>query len=92
MANVLNPETESITLNTEMETPTLEPVTEQEQPLQESTSAPEIAAVVTPAVDADAPTEPVAEAAPVVEAAADEEMFAALAAAEALGDTGKEGN
>ena len=29
---------------------------------------------------------------PVVEAAADEEMFAALAAAEALGDTGKEGN
>ena len=28
MANVLNPETESITLNTELETPTLEPATE----------------------------------------------------------------
>ena len=27
MANVLNPETESITLNTELETPTLEPAT-----------------------------------------------------------------
>ncbi len=38
MANVLNPETESTTLNTELETPTLEPVTEQEQPLHESTS------------------------------------------------------
>ena len=31
MANVLNPETESITLNTELETPTLEPATELEQ-------------------------------------------------------------
>ena len=30
MANVLNPETESITLNTELETPTLEPATELE--------------------------------------------------------------
>ena len=44
MANVLNPETESITLNTELETPTLEPATELEnlssddQPLPESTS------------------------------------------------------
>jgi len=38
MANVLNPETESTTLNTEMEIPTLEPATELEQPLPESTS------------------------------------------------------
>ena len=43
MANVLNPETESITLNTELETPTLEPATEHEQPLPESTSTPETA-------------------------------------------------
>ena len=46
MANVLNPETESITLNTELETPTLEPATELEhlasidQPSRESTSNP----------------------------------------------------
>jgi len=64
MANVLNPETESITLNTELET--LEPATEQVQPLPESTSTPETAeavvAVETPALDADAPTEPVVEA------------------------------
>ncbi len=66
MANVLNPETESITLNTELETPTLEPATEQEQPSYESTSNPETAeAVEVPALDADAPTEPVVEAAPV---------------------------
>ncbi len=51
MANVLNPETESITLNTELETPTLEPATELEslqridQPSRESTSNPETAAV-----------------------------------------------
>ncbi|HEX4032576.1 MAG TPA: 30S ribosomal protein S1 [Terracidiphilus sp.] len=38
MANVLNSETESITLNTELETPTLEPATELEQPSYESTS------------------------------------------------------
>ena len=70
MANVLNPETESITLNTEMETPTLEPATEQEQPSSESTSNPETAeAVATEALDADAPTEPVAEAVTQVEAA-----------------------
>jgi small subunit ribosomal protein S1 len=44
MANVLNPETESITLNTELETPTLDPATELasvDQPLPESTSNPE---------------------------------------------------
>jgi len=71
MANVLNPEPESITLNTELETPTLEPATELAQPSSESTSTPETAvAVVSPAMDADAPTvpavEPVAEVAPVV--------------------------
>jgi small subunit ribosomal protein S1 len=63
MANVLNPETESITLNTEIETPTLEPATELEQfaridqPLPESTSTPETAEIPeTPVLDADAPT------------------------------------
>ena len=44
MSNVLNPETESITLNTELETPILEPATEKEQPSYESTSNPETAA------------------------------------------------
>jgi small subunit ribosomal protein S1 len=74
MANVLNPEPESITLNTELETLTLEPATELEQPLRESTSAPETAetfvAVELTALDADAPTETVAEAAPQAEAVA----------------------
>jgi len=61
MANVLNPEPESITLNTELETTTtLEPATEHEQPSLESTSNPETAEVVTPALDADTTTEPVA--------------------------------
>jgi len=69
MANVLNPETESITLNTELETPTLEPATELVQPSSESTSNTEITEVVaTPALDADAPTtEPVAQAVPPAE-------------------------
>jgi small subunit ribosomal protein S1 len=63
MANVLNPETESTTLNTEMEIPTLDPAAELEQPSPESTSNTETAEVaVTNALDADAPTEPVAEA------------------------------
>ncbi len=66
MPNVLNPEPESITLNTEFETPTLDPATELEQPSSESTSNPETAeevnAVESPALDADAPTEPVAQA------------------------------
>jgi len=58
MSNVLNPEPESITLNTELETPTLEPATESEQPSFESTSNPEKAQVAqSPALDADAPTE-----------------------------------
>jgi small subunit ribosomal protein S1 len=74
MANVLNPETESTTLNTELESPTLEPATEQVQPLPESTSNPEIAEVVEPpALDADASTEPVVEAEPVVETRAEVE-------------------
>ncbi|MGD0631092.1 MAG: S1 RNA-binding domain-containing protein, partial [Terracidiphilus sp.] len=74
MANVLNPEPESITLNTELETPTLEPATELDslpridQPLRESTSNTETADAVTAveptALDADTLTEPVAEAAP----------------------------
>jgi small subunit ribosomal protein S1 len=64
MANVLNPETESITLNTTLETPTLEPATELEQPPYESTSTTEPTPVVAaPSLDADAPlTEPAPEA------------------------------
>jgi small subunit ribosomal protein S1 len=73
MANVLNPEPESITLNSTLETTTLEPATELEQPLSESTSNPETAEVVeVPALDADAPTEPVAEAVTVEAAPAEE--------------------
>ena len=68
MPNVLNPEPESITLNTELETPTLDPATELEHPSSESTSNPETAevhiAVEPHALDADAPTEPVAQAVP----------------------------
>jgi small subunit ribosomal protein S1 len=81
MANVLNPEPESITLNT-LETPTLEPATELEQPSYESTSNPETAeAVEISALDADALTEPVAEAAPQVESATAEAATAAAPAA-----------
>jgi small subunit ribosomal protein S1 len=71
MPNVLNPEPESITLNTELETPTLETATELDsypridQSSRESTSTPETAEVVTAdelaTMDADAPTEPVVE-------------------------------
>ena len=63
MANVLNSETESTTLNTELETPTLEPATEQEQPLSESTSNLETASSneATP-LDADATHAPAAQA------------------------------
>jgi small subunit ribosomal protein S1 len=65
MSNVLNPEPESTTLNTELETSTLEPATESLQPSSESTSTPETAVVVeVPALDADAPTEPEVQAAP----------------------------
>ncbi len=84
MANVLNPETESITLNTELETPTLEPATELEQPSYESTSNPEPSATVevTP-LDADALTQSaVATELPAVEAelpAVEEELSTAPA-------------
>jgi small subunit ribosomal protein S1 len=55
MANVLNPEPESITLNTDLETPTLDPATELEQPLHESTSNTEsVESLVSSALDADA--------------------------------------
>ena len=65
MPDVLNPEPESITLNTELETPTLDPATELEQPSSESTSNPETAKeVASSALDADAPTGPVTQAAP----------------------------
>ena len=69
MAKVVNPEPESITLNTELETPTLEPATELEQPSSESTSNPETTEIEVPALDADALTEPVAETATVADAA-----------------------
>jgi len=68
MANVLNPETESITLNTTLETPTLEPATELEhfasidQPSPESTSNTETSSVLNaPSLDADTLTQPTAE-------------------------------
>jgi small subunit ribosomal protein S1 len=68
MPNVLNPEPESITLNTELETPTLDPAMELDAPSSESTSNPETAeaqpAVEPQALDADASTEPVAQAVP----------------------------
>ena len=75
MANVLNPETESITLNTELETPTLDPETELQQPSPESTSnlstsrIDNAESVDAHSLDADAPTEPAAEQMPAVEAA-----------------------
>ena len=61
MANVLNSETESTTLNTELETPTLAPATEAEKPSPESTSTPETAVAATP--DADTTPTPAAAAA-----------------------------
>ncbi|HUV69080.1 MAG TPA: 30S ribosomal protein S1 [Terracidiphilus sp.] len=83
MANVLNPETESITLNTTFEPTTLEPATELEQPSYESTSTPETAEVVeVPALDADAPTEPVVEAVHVEAAPAEEVVPEVVAQAE----------
>jgi small subunit ribosomal protein S1 len=83
MANVLNPEPESITLNSTLETTTLEPATELEQPSSESTSNPEIAeAIEVPALDADAPTEPVAQAETVEAATAQETAAGSKAAPE----------
>ena len=91
MADVLNPETESITLNSELEVPTLEPATEQEQPLQESTSNPEIAETVEiSALDADAPTEPHEEAVTVVEATEEADSAAASVAEPAHAEHGLE--
>jgi len=93
MANVLNPETESITLNTELETPTLDLATELEshpridQSSRESTSNTEtaeaVAAVEPTALDADALTEPVFEAEH-AEAAHVEATAEAAPAAEAI--------
>ena len=72
MPNVLNPEPESITLNTELEMPTLEPATEYKQPSYESTSTEETAeaqeTIELAPLDADAQTEPVVEAAQVEQA------------------------
>jgi small subunit ribosomal protein S1 len=88
MSNVLNPETESITLNTELETPTLEPATEQEQPSFESTSNPETAAIpeatAPAALDADATTEPVATAAPEAPAETAENQVEPIVAEQAI--------
>jgi small subunit ribosomal protein S1 len=68
MANVLNPETESTTLNTTLETPTLEPATELEtltsldDTSRESTSTPETSSVdIAPSLDADTLTQPPSE-------------------------------
>jgi small subunit ribosomal protein S1 len=64
MANVLNPETESITLNTEMETTTLDPATELEQPSFEPTSTSEAEhAGEFPALQSEAPAEHAASSA-----------------------------
>ncbi len=91
MADVLNPEPESITLNSELEVPTLEPATEQEQPLQESTSNPEIAETVEiSALDADAPTEPHEEAVTVVEATEEADTAAVSVAEPAHAEHGLE--
>jgi len=80
MANIVNPETESITLNTTLETPTLDPATELEhlakidQPSPESTSNSEAVEIAeAPPLDADALTEPVVEA-------AEEKLLAAVPA------------
>ena len=78
MPNVLNPEPESITLNTETETLTLDPATELDslpridQSSRESTSNPAtVEDFELNALDADASTEPVSQAAQVTEAATD---------------------
>jgi small subunit ribosomal protein S1 len=84
MANVLNSETESITLNTELETPTLEPATELEQPSYESTSNLETAeAPAINTLDADVnltEAEAEAEAEADAEAKAEAEAVAAMEA------------
>jgi small subunit ribosomal protein S1 len=82
MPDVLNPEPESITLNTETDTLTLEPATELEQPSFESTSNTAEIPQVVPALDADTLTQPGAEAVPVVETAQAEVNAEAAPAAE----------
>ncbi len=64
MANVLNPETESITLNTELETPTLDPATEHLSSRRSNPRpTPRLQQLLeAPPLDADALTEPAAQA------------------------------
>ncbi len=69
MANVLNPETESITLNTELETPTLEPATELESLPSIDQSSPE--STINPETAGTASTE-VAQAASAIESPAEQ--------------------
>jgi small subunit ribosomal protein S1 len=90
MANVLNPEPESITLNTQLETPTLDPATELEQPLHESTSNPEnTEALVSSALDADATTQPAGDS-PTAEANSAESHATAAPVTERLTEHGPE--
>ncbi len=90
MANVLNPEPESITLNTELETPTLEPASA-EQPSPESISTTDAAAAAAP--EAEASSAPEQEHAPesmedfsAALEAFEREQAAEAAAVEAYGD------
>ncbi len=93
MANVLNPETESLTLNTEVENPTLDPATEVEQTSFEATPTTENpAGMEARAHETETVPEPVAEPVPAEEkplappgepAAAASEPPAQLAAAPA---------
>ncbi len=96
MANVLNSETESTTLNTELETPVTEIAAEQENPSPESTSVAQPAEVAEIAAqDADTTHEPAASPEHGVESAEDfsaaleafeREQAAEAAAVEAYGD------
>jgi len=88
MANVLNPEPESITLNTELENPVIDPATESEHPSFESTSNPETAVVTeAPPLDADALTEPAAQAEDLAESSSSAELEAAPPAQETAAET-----
>ncbi|HWA94202.1 MAG TPA: 30S ribosomal protein S1 [Terracidiphilus sp.] len=96
MANVLNSETESTTLNTELETPVTETAAEQENPSPESTSVAQPAEVAEIAAqDADTTHEPAADAEHGAESGEDfsaaleafeREQAAEAAAVEAYGD------
>jgi len=85
MANLPNPETESKTLNTELETSTNAPATELEQPLPESTSTPETAPAVEAVTLDAAPTSEIAATEPEAEHDLDsmDDFSAALEAFEA---------